>query len=142
MSQLVNVVVQLRESVFDVTTQKIELEQERHDKREQIDIVVPNANQMSRLIDSKCEKFRKPVVAPFVQTEAGELGDRWIIRVSDNEIGIDPEFHEKIFRPFDCAHGADYIEGLGTGLSICRRVAAQHHSRVSVASEPGNLWTS
>jgi signal transduction histidine kinase len=59
------------------------------------------------------------------------------IQVSDNGIGIDKEYFEKIFLPFQRLNGAAEFEGSGIGLSICYKITHSLGGSIDVESEPG-----
>lgn len=57
--------------------------------------------------------------------------------VSDEGIGIDPRYFERIFEPFQRLHRDDEFAGNGIGLSNVRQIVRRHGGRVWVESEPG-----
>jgi len=82
-------------------------------------------------------KYRSPERRPIVHVAAERQNARWIFAVSDNGIGIDPEYQENIFGLFKRLHTSDEYSGTGIGLAICRRIVDRYHGRIWVESEPG-----
>ena len=60
-----------------------------------------------------------------------------IIMVSDNGIGIEPEYHENIFVLFTRLHDDQSFSGSGMGLAICKKIVARLHGQISVDSALG-----
>ena len=71
---------------------------------------------------------------PRIRVEATTDDDLHTISVSDNGVGIKPEFHDRVFEPFKRLHGRQ-IPGSGLGLSICRKIVHAHGGRIWIESD-------
>jgi signal transduction histidine kinase len=73
---------------------------------------------------------------PRILISAEQLENEWRFVVSDNGLGIDPQYQLQIFGVFKRLHG-QAISGTGMGLAICQRVVERHKGRIWVESQPG-----
>ena len=86
---------------------------------------------------SNAIKYRRPDSAPHVHVSASRDGHRWLIRVADNGIGIEPEWHERIFLPLQRRHGMQ-VAGSGIGLATCKKIVTRAGGHIWVESEAGS----
>jgi signal transduction histidine kinase/ligand-binding sensor domain-containing protein len=64
-------------------------------------------------------------------------GDKIRLLVEDNGIGIDPSYHDLIFRIFERLHGIESFPGTGVGLAIVSRGCERLGGRCGVESAAG-----
>jgi light-regulated signal transduction histidine kinase (bacteriophytochrome) len=98
-----------------------------------------NSLQISQLFQnliSNAIKFRREGVPPVVNITAKHAGNEWLFTVSDNGIGIDKEFSDKIFVIFQRLHNASEYPGTGIGLAICKRIVERLGGHIWVEAEP------
>ena len=82
-------------------------------------------------------KFTVPGRAPHIIITAEKKGDDYIFCISDNGIGIEEQYFERIFTIFQRLHTQEEYSGTGIGLSICRRIVERHGGQIRVESEYG-----
>jgi len=58
------------------------------------------------------------------------LSGWFCITVTDNGIGFEQEYANKIFAPFQRLHSRDSFKGTGIGLAICRRIVERHNGTI------------
>jgi light-regulated signal transduction histidine kinase (bacteriophytochrome) len=96
-------------------------------------VVMADKKQMGKLFQHLLEnalKFRGTAVPEINITLKKENGF-WVIGIKDNGIGIDPAFFEKIFIIFRRLHNDEVkYGGTGTGLAVCRKIAALHGGKI------------
>ncbi len=81
-------------------------------------------------------KFRRDE-PPQVQVSVEPYDGGWRFSVQDNGIGIDSEYCEKVFVPFQRLHSEKVFPGTGIGLSVCRSIVERHGGKIWVESEKG-----
>ena len=89
---------------------------------------------VQNLVDNAA-KFVKDQSDPKIEIGVRDIDNEHVFYVKDNGIGIDPKFHEKIFRLFDKLDTSS--EGTGVGLSLVKRIVEVHGGRIWVESEAG-----
>ncbi len=78
--------------------------------------------QLFQNLISNALKFRKPDIPPHITIASEVDGDHAVITVSDNGIGFDKQYTDKIFVIFQRLHGRSEFSGTGIGLAICKKI--------------------
>lgn len=87
-------------------------------------------------------KYRSPD-RPLVVDLRAERGDaEWILTCTDNGIGVEPRFRERVFVIFQRLHTADRYDGTGIGLALCRKIVEFHGGQIWIEEPPGGVGTS
>jgi PAS domain S-box-containing protein len=89
-------------------------------------------------------KFRRPEEPPVVKVNAEIISDPSVpgkklcrLTVSDNCIGFEEKYAERIFQVFQRLHTRNEYEGTGMGLAIVKKIALYHGGDVIAKSKPG-----
>lgn len=135
-------VVQLNAVVEEV---KLMLETSIREKqatieRDTLPAIIGDQRQIAQLFQnlfSNALKYQTPGVEPVIRVSAGFNGGECTIAVSDNGIGFEQQYAERIFGLFRRLHG-DAYPGTGIGLALCKRVVEHHGGRIWAKSELHN----
>jgi two-component system CheB/CheR fusion protein len=84
---------------------------------------------------SNAVKYRSKA-APLIHVSATRRAGTWVWSVRDNGIGIEPQYHTRVFGIFTRLHGHEYA-GTGMGLAICQKIVERYGGRIGVESALG-----
>ncbi len=87
------------------------------------------------LIGNAIKFHGKRLLIIRVACAASDAG--WELTIADNGIGIEPQYHERIFGLFQRLHTRDEYPGTGIGLATCKRIVERHGGRIWATSQPG-----
>ncbi len=77
-------------------------------------------------------KFQRTGHPPRIVIECQRGAGEWILTVTDNGIGIDEEFVDKVFVIFQRLHGRDQYSGTGLGLALCKKIVEHHGGTIRI----------
>jgi signal transduction histidine kinase len=77
----------------------------------------------------------KPKITIAAEQESVNNSSFIKFTVTDNGIGFDPKFDDRIFRMFHRLHND--TKGTGIGLALCKKIAENHNGSIEVTSKPG-----
>jgi two-component system, chemotaxis family, sensor kinase Cph1 len=73
---------------------------------------------------------------PRIKITASKHDDEWLFAVRDNGPGIEAQYLERVFQPFETVLVRDG-QSAGMGLAICRAIVERHGGKIRAESEPG-----
>ncbi len=88
------------------------------------------------LVDNSIKYSNKE---PSIQIDMKEKENNVVVKITDNGIGMDPAYKDKVFdKFFRIPHGDTHnAKGYGLGLSYTAQVIQKHHGTITVESQPG-----
>ncbi len=75
--------------------------------------------------------------SPVVHIEVEEKDEDWLFSVTDNGIGFDMEYAERVFDEFQRLNSQAEYSGTGLGLPICKSIVKRHGGTIWAKSAPG-----
>lgn len=94
-----------------------------------------NASLMARVLQnllSNAIKFRREGAISEIDIACEREGHEWVISVRDNGIGIDKQYHQRVFGLFQRLHSQDVYPGSGIGLATCKKIIELHGGQIWV----------
>jgi signal transduction histidine kinase len=86
---------------------------------------------------------RAPEVAIDCDRGIDEHDGQWVFSVTDNGIGIEPEFADKVFVIFQRLHSREAYTGTGIGLAVCKKIVELHDGSIGIDTSTSigtRLW--
>ena len=107
---------------------------------DELPMVSGNPTQLQQLFSnliSNALKFQPPGNRPLVQIKFVSHENSVCFSVTDNGIGIEPQYQQKIFQIFQRLHGRSEYPGTGIGLATCQKIVEQHGGELAIDSKAG-----
>lgn len=82
-------------------------------------------------------KFKKNDVIPEIRILCVSADNHWKFSISDNGIGIEEEYRDKVFLLYQRLHTAEEYPGLGIGLATCKKIIEINKGKIWIDSKPG-----
>ncbi|MES2395586.1 MAG: response regulator [Bacteroidota bacterium] len=114
----------------------------------EVNIIPLQFRQLVQNLIGNSLKFSKPDLSPHITIECKiEKGSRLTIEkvspeinycqiiFTDNGIGFDPQYQDRIFEVFQRLHSKEQYKGTGIGLAICKRIVENHKGFITATGK-------
>ncbi len=98
-----------------------------------------NKRQLLQLFEnivSNAIKYSRPGVPPVVSIQAEVQGNQVLLTFTDNGIGFEEHYMQKMFEIFQRLHTRDKYAGTGIGLAICKKIVDLHNGTIAAVGTP------
>ncbi|HVG41077.1 MAG TPA: response regulator [Chitinophagaceae bacterium] len=115
----------------------------------EMDVIISQMRQVFYNLINNAIKFSKEGINPVIKIESEVVedlainsstsvdGDFCRITVSDNGIGFEEKYLDKIFTLFQRLHPSEMYEGTGLGLAIVKKIISKHNGIITATSKEG-----
>ncbi len=86
---------------------------------------------------SNALKYQKKNIKPIIKIKSTDSPTHWKFSISDNGIGIDSRYFDRIFHIFQRLHNKEEYSGTGIGLAMCQKIITAHKGKIWLESLPG-----
>lgn len=144
------------QKILEETVQTLEFKIEnqqaviRYDALPEASIVPSQFRQLFQNLLANSLKFVREGVTPVITITSSEAdayevapyqlakAEKYLkLTITDNGIGFENEYAQKIFAIFQRLHGRSEYEGSGIGLSICKKIVEHHGGVIFAHGQPG-----
>ncbi|MFZ8864882.1 MAG: PAS domain-containing protein [Rickettsiales bacterium] len=84
---------------------------------------------------SNALKYAQDNIEQFIRVKCEDNGSHHLIIIEDNGIGIEKEYYQQIFEPFNRLESKNKYPGSGIGLAICKKIIQQLSGEIWVESK-------
>ncbi|NMH28806.1 sensor histidine kinase [Flavobacterium silvaticum] len=141
--ELVNEVTEELSEEIELNASKITTE-----GNDEIEVIPVQFRQLLINLISNAIKFKAEGVTPKIKVrheivdhvslnDETQYGTFSKMTVSDNGIGIEPQYQKRIFEVFQRLHTKEEYSGTGVGLAIVKKIIENHNGFIDIESKPG-----
>jgi signal transduction histidine kinase len=103
-------------------------------------VIEGNRSEIKQLFQnliSNAIKYKKKGVAPEIYIHCEDKNTEWEFSFTDNGIGIEEKYFNKLFKVFQRLHSEHDYPGAGIGLAICKKIVSLYGGKIWVSSKAG-----